>query len=109
MEKAYRAARTGDPDAQLYYNDHGLSNNGAKLEFTHTMLQDFVDRGVPVDGLGFQIHITLDGPNISKIGAVLAKAATLGLMIKIKLSELDIAINACSTMPRPFGHRARHS
>lgn len=100
IENAYRAARAGDPNAQLYYNDFGLSNNGAKLDFTLTMLQDFIDRGVPVDGLGFQMHITLDGPSISDIEAALAKAAALGLMIKI--SELEIAINARSTMP-PVG------
>lgn len=97
IENAYHAARAGDPDVQLYYNDYGLTNNDAKLDFTLTMLEDFLDRGVPIDGLGFQMHIALDGPNIADIKASFEKAAALGLMIKI--SELDIAINARMTPP----------
>jgi endo-1,4-beta-xylanase len=100
IENAYRVARAADPEAQLYYNDYGLSDNGPKLNFTLTMLEDLLDRGVPIDGLGFQMHITLDGPSIGNIRAAFAKAATLGLMIKI--SELDIAINSRRTMP-PVG------
>src|SRR5690606_585582 len=87
IENAYRAARAGDPEAQLYYNDYGLSSNGPKLDFTLTMLEDLLDRGVPIDGLGFQMHITLDGPSAANIRAAFEKAAALGLMIKI--SELD--------------------
>lgn len=45
------------------------------------------------------MHITLDGPSIENIEAAFAKAAAMGLMIKI--SELDIPVNARSTMPPP--------
>jgi len=99
IEIAHRAARKADPNALLYHNDFGLVDNGPKLDFTLALLQDFIDRGVPVDGLGFQMHITLDGPSIENIEAAFAKAAAMGLMIKI--SELDIPVNARSTMPPP--------
>lgn len=97
IEIAYHAARAGDPDAELFYNDFGLSNNGVKLDFTLSMLEDFLDRDVPIDGLGFQMHITLDGPSVAEIETSFEKAAALGLMIRI--SELDIAINKRSTLP----------
>lgn len=100
IEDAYRAARAADPDVQLYYNDYGLSSNGAKLDFTLTMLEDLLERGVPIDGLGFQMHITLDGPSVGNIEAAFRKAAALGIMVKI--SELDISINGRNTPP-PVG------
>lgn len=100
IEDAYRAARAADPDVQLYYNDYGLSSNGAKLDFTLTMLEDLLERGVPIDGLGFQMHITLDGPSAANIEAAFRKAAALGIMVKI--SELDISINGRNTPP-PVG------
>lgn len=97
IELAYQYARAADPEVELYYNDYGISDNGPKLDFTLSMLEDFMERGIPIDGLGFQMHIALDGPPIDDVRSAFGKAADLGL--KIKITELDIAINSRMTLP----------
>lgn len=91
IENAYVSAREGDPQAELYYNDFHLSYNNGKLDFIIAMLNDFIDRDIPIDGLGFQMHITMESPSREQMDAAFQKAAATGL--KIKISELDIAIN----------------
>ena len=54
------------------------------------MVQDFQKRGVPISGIGFQMHIRMDIPN-DIIAYTLKKAAETGL--QIHLSEVDIIIN----------------
>lgn len=92
IENAFISARAGDPNAELYYNDFHLSYNNGKLDFIVAMLTDFLTRDIPVDGLGFQMHITLTSPSREQMDAAFQKAVATGL--KIRISELDIAINS---------------
>ena len=97
IETAFVAARAGDPDADLYYNDYNLSQSAAKIDAVITMVKDFQQRDIPIDGIGFQMHIQLDYPSITTIKAHFKKAADTGLMVRI--SELDIPLN------NPYGER----
>lgn len=95
IENAYVTARQADPNADLYYNDFSLEYNGAKLKFTLDMVDDFIKRKIPIDGIGFQMHTNLDWPTISDIKSSFASAASRGL--KIKITELDIQVNRTAT------------
>src|SRR5690606_8515953 len=55
VEIAFRAARAADPHAALYYNDYNISgaHGPAKLDRVLVMVDDFLARGVPIDGVGF--------------------------------------------------------
>lgn len=88
---AFRAAREGDSTADLYYNDYNTEQNGAKTNAMITMVKELLADGVPITGIGYQMHVMIDWPSISDIKAALKKAADLGLMVKI--TELDIPIN----------------
>lgn len=104
IENAFKSARQADPDALLYYNDWALSHNDAKLDFTLAMVNDFLARSIPIDGIGFQMHTWLDWPSVSDIKTAFAKAAATGLMVKI--TEMDMRINNSFLAP-PQGFRPK--
>ncbi len=91
LENAFVAARAADADVDLYYNDYNLVSNVAKLDDVVDMADDFIDRGIPIDGIGFQMHIQIDYPDTDTIKAAFKKVVDLGL--KVKITELDIPLN----------------
>ena len=58
MEQAFRWAREADPLALLFYNDNGGEGLGQKSDAIFAMVKDFKRRGVPIDGVGLQMHIS---------------------------------------------------
>ena len=91
IEHAFRAARAADPKALLYYNDYNIEWDMTKLQAVTDMVDGFKTRGVPIDGVGFQMHINMDFPSVGTISAAMKKVVDRGL--KVKISELDIPIN----------------
>ncbi|MCU4674066.1 endo-1,4-beta-xylanase [Catenovulum sp. 2E275] len=96
IERAFIAARAADPDAELYYNDYNLSSSAAKLGAVVNMVKDFQNRNIPIDGVGFQMHISGNYPGISAIKAQFQKVVDLG--IKVKITELDIRMNTAENL-----------
>ncbi|MBU2879924.1 MULTISPECIES: endo-1,4-beta-xylanase [Aliiglaciecola] len=90
---AFKAARAADPDADLYYNDYNLIWNADKLDAVIAMVNDFHAHGVPIDGVGFQSHISLNSPDIATIQAQLQKVVDIRPKIKVKITELDVRMN----------------
>lgn len=93
IELAFRQARAAAPDADLYYNDYDISGaiGPDKLDRILAMADDFLARGVPIDGIGFQMHVDTESPGIEAIRAAFAKVAARGL--KIRITELDVSVN----------------
>lgn len=91
IETAFVAARAADAGADLYYNDYSISSQQPKLDHVLAMVDDFKERDVPIDGIGFQMHIHMGSPSIANIKASLQKVVDRGL--KVKITELDIPIN----------------
>ena len=90
IEKAFRYAHEADPDAVLFYNDFNIERDTLKFNSMMKMVTDFQRRGVPISGIGFQMHIRMDIPN-EVIAYTLQRAADTGL--QIHLSEVDIIFN----------------
>ena len=88
--RLFEYARTADPDVLLFYNDYDLVANPKKLQTTLAMIDDFQTRGVPIDGVGFQMHIALDTP-LESLQTALNEIVRRGL--KVHLSEVDIKAN----------------
>lgn len=102
---AFRAARTADPSAKLYYNDHSAETNSDKSDAIYDLVKRLHDTTVDVvidgktvtkpliDGMGFQGHM-LGGaeqqPNISDIETNVQRFADLG--IDVRFTELDVRI-----------------
>ncbi|HWS33671.1 MAG TPA: endo-1,4-beta-xylanase [Actinoplanes sp.] len=89
IEAAFRAARAADPGAKLCYNDYNTDNwSHAKTQAVYRMVQDFKQRGVPIDCVGFQAHFNSGNPVPSNYHTTLQNFANLG--VDVQITELDI-------------------
>ncbi len=57
------------------------------------MISYLLSRNVPIDGVGFQMHVLPDWPSIASIKASWQKILNLDPKLKIKLTELDVRVN----------------
>ncbi|MEU5259474.1 endo-1,4-beta-xylanase [Amycolatopsis sp. NPDC021455] len=87
IEEAFRAARAADGSAKLCYNDYNTDNQNAKSNGIYNMVRDFKARGVPIDCVGFQAHLSA-GQNLSTLQANLQRFAALG--VDVNITELDV-------------------
>ena len=95
IEQAFRWARAADPKAKLFYNDYGAEAINAKSDAIYAMAKDFKSRGVPLDGIGFQMHINLsfrDPKTLSSFAGNLKRFSDLGM--EIHITELDVALDS---------------
>jgi endo-1,4-beta-xylanase len=90
IEQVFRWARESDPHALLFYNDNGGEGSGVKSDAIYAMVKDFKQRGVPIDGIGLQMHIPQLDADAAAIAANIARLAALGL--KVHITELDVSL-----------------
>ena len=90
IARAFLYAHEADPDALLFYNEYGQEWNDAKTSSIINMVNDFKARGIPISGLGLQMHTDINASN-DGIAKAIQKLATTGLLIHI--SELDVSVN----------------
>ena len=88
IEIAFRAAHAADPNALLIYNDFNL-DSPAKREAVFHMLQEFLEMGVPVHGVGMQAHYSLD-TNPENVRDSILRFSELG--IPVSVTELDVGV-----------------
>jgi endo-1,4-beta-xylanase len=89
IDHAFNLAHEVDPNAHLLYNDYNIEKDG-KREAALALLQRLKKRGVPIQGVGIQAHISIDGPSIADIEKSIEAYAKLGL--RISFTELDIDV-----------------
>ncbi|MFC3491483.1 endo-1,4-beta-xylanase [Glycomyces rhizosphaerae] len=87
IEDAFRAADAADPDAKLCYNDYGTDGVNAKSDAIYDMVVDFQARGVPIDCVGFQTHLSSDS-DLSSYQENLQRFGDLG--VDVEITELDV-------------------
>ena len=91
IEQAFQWAHQADPNALLFYNDYNIEDLGPKSDAVYAMVQDFKSRGVPIDGVGFEMHIPLGNyPTISGFTANLARFTALG--VQVQITEMDVRL-----------------
>lgn len=94
IEQVVRWAHEADPSAKLFYNDYDAEMINEKSDAIYKMAKDFKKRGVPLDGVGFQMHISLKFDDPAKLASVaknLERFAKLG--VELQITELDIRLN----------------
>ncbi|WP_258052972.1 endo-1,4-beta-xylanase [Streptomyces sp. Ru73] len=87
IEDAFRAAKAADPKAKLCYNDYGTDGINAKSDAIYRMVKDFRARGVPLDCVGFQSHLSSNS-DLSTYRQNLQRFADLG--VHVQITELDV-------------------
>jgi endo-1,4-beta-xylanase len=92
IEDAFRAARAADPKAELFYNDYDIeAPNSAKTAGAYDLVKRLKQRGVPIDGIGFQMHVDpRRWPSSDEMRQTFERFAALGL--RVELTEVDVPI-----------------
>jgi endo-1,4-beta-xylanase len=94
VEQAFRWARAADPTAKLFYNDHGTEITGNKSQALLNMLKDFLSRGVPIDGVGLEMHVDTTTNYPATFPATLKAYTDLGLEVHITEMDVRLPVNA---------------
>ena len=93
IEQALAWAHAADPAAKLFVNEYGAETLNPKSDAMYAMAQDFVNRAVPLSGIGMQLHIDpgFDTPaNLASLGQNIERLGALGL--EVQFTEVDVRL-----------------
>jgi endo-1,4-beta-xylanase len=91
IEQAFRWAHAADPQALLFYNEAGAEAINRKSDAVYAMVKDFKQRGVPIDGVGLQMHLLDLRVDPDSIAANITRFAQLG--VQVHITEMDVALS----------------
>jgi endo-1,4-beta-xylanase len=101
IEQAFRWAHGADPAALLFYNEAEVETYDAKADAVAAMVQDFRRRGVPIDGVGLQMHQWGVDFDPERIEQVIARFTALGVQVHITELDVPLRVNAEGTVIDP--------
>ncbi|NEP17539.1 MAG: endo-1,4-beta-xylanase [Leptolyngbya sp. SIO4C1] len=88
---AFRWAHAADPNARLFYNDYGGEGLGRKSEAIYRLVSSLVEKDIPIDGVGLQMHLSLqNAPDASDVATNLQRLGELGL--ETHITEMDVRL-----------------
>jgi endo-1,4-beta-xylanase len=93
IEQALRWAHAADPEARLFVNEIGAETLNRKSDHLYAMAKDFVKRGVPLSGIGLELHVStgIDQPgSLASISRNIQRLAALGL--EVQFTEVDVRL-----------------
>ena len=97
IDQAFIWAREADPEAILILNDFGNDTINDVSNAMYEYINDAKDRGIPIDGIGMQMHI--DGSNPPKRDDVInnmKRFADIG--VDIYVTEFDVNMDNVKTL-----------
>jgi endo-1,4-beta-xylanase len=97
IDLAFHVTREVAPSAKLFVNDFDTTNV-TKRAFLLNLVADLKERGVPVDGIGHQMHNNVDFPSAEAVLATINLFAGLG--VDNEITELDVSIYS-NSFPGP--------
>jgi hypothetical protein len=98
IEQAFRWAHEADSKALLFYNETQGEGLNPKSDAVYAMVKDFKHRGVPIDGVGLQLHISQLDLDTAAIAANIMRLTALG--VQVHITELDVSLPLDPTAPR---------
>jgi endo-1,4-beta-xylanase len=91
IDMAFRWAHEANPQARLFYNDFGGEGLGRKSDAIYNLVRGLLQRGVPINGVGLQMHVSLGAyPNPQDVLANMKRLVALGL--EVQITEMDVQI-----------------
>jgi endo-1,4-beta-xylanase len=90
LGQCFRWAHEADPDALLFYNEAEAEEINRKSDAVYAMVRDFKHQGIPIDGVGLQMHIGNALPDFASVSANIARFTALGLQVHI--TEMDVSL-----------------
>lgn len=100
IERCFRWAHEADPQALLFYNEAEAETMSPKSDAIYAMTRDFRAHGVPIDGVGLQMHVPALDADVPALAANIARLTALG--VQVHITELDVSLPVSSDgQPRP--------
>ncbi|PID61218.1 MAG: hypothetical protein CSB44_07870 [Gammaproteobacteria bacterium] len=90
IDVAFRQAKALDPTATLVLNEFDIGFAGPKFDGLLALLDRLLEREVPIDAVGLQMHLFSSFEQYDELAANMAAIADRGLDIHI--TELDVAL-----------------
>jgi endo-1,4-beta-xylanase len=88
---AFQWAHEADPQARLFYNDFNGEGLNRKSDAIYALALGLKREGVPIDGIGWQMHVFLDkNPSTIEMMANFSRLDDLGL--KVDITEMDVRV-----------------
>jgi endo-1,4-beta-xylanase len=88
---AFQFAKEADPTAVLYYNDYEAEGLGQKSDAVFNLVSSLRNQGVPVEGVGWQMHKINPFRIQSQHVQNAQRLAALG--VEIAITEMDVRIS----------------
>jgi endo-1,4-beta-xylanase len=89
IDTAFRVAHEVDPRAKLYLNEYDTTDP-IKRAFLLKLVRDLRARGIPLDGVGHQMHSNIAVPSADAMAETIRMFSQLGIDNQIK--ELDMSL-----------------
>lgn len=100
LDHAFRYARAADPGARLFLNDYSTTDTEKRrclIQIVSAMKQ----RGIPIDGIGHQMHSAIDWPDVAAVTETLDAVAALGLTNHITELDMTLYRRGARSLDRP--------
>ena len=96
LEIGFQWAHEADPECLLFYNDYGIGHGGRKLNRVIELVEGMRERGIPIHGVGFQMHLSeRQSYDPDDLRASIRRVEALGLQVHI--TEMDVRIKQPAT------------
>ncbi|MGA1871336.1 MAG: endo-1,4-beta-xylanase [bacterium] len=91
IKMAFQWAHEADPNVMLFYNDYGGEGLNQKSDAIYRLVEDMVYQGIPIHGVGLQMHISIDEyPDPHDVYENMERFAALG--VDVHITEMDVRI-----------------
>ena len=104
LDVAFRSAREADPKAKLFLNEIFPGFSQTSFDGLYRLVRGMIERGTPIDGVGFQGHFIIGLPEREFLRNSLQAFADLGLIVEI--TEVDVSISLLADSPDPLAAQA---
>ncbi|XTZ16474.1 endo-1,4-beta-xylanase [Micromonospora echinospora] len=104
LRTAFRVARQVAPTAKLYLNDYN-TNVPAKRDKLRNLVAQLRAEGVPIDGVGHQMHVNIQWPSVAETEAMLQAFVPLGVDQQVTEMDISIYTNNDESFPTPPADR----
>lgn len=101
VDKAFIWAKEAFPKSNLVINDYNLEMIEGKRQGMYNLVKGMLERGVPVDTVGLQMHINIENPPISEIEQTIELFGNLGLNVIVTEMEVSAYLDKDFAKPDP--------
>lgn len=89
MDDVFRIAKEVLPEKELFYNDYNECDPVKRVKIYET-IKGMKERGVPVDGIGMQMHVNLYDHKLDDLKRALELYSSLD--VRIHVTEMDVSL-----------------